>query len=156
MYAGHGHGASAWGRVADNPTGLDAINPGEHLDVETIVDRARTELGSVSTHSVYDALHTLDSAGLVRRIEPAGGPALFEIRVGDNHHHLICRGCGMVVDVDCAAGAAPCLDVPDTDGFVVDEAEVTWWGYCPACQRLAETGPQRPADEEAASRSPRG
>ena len=80
MYAGHGHGASAWGRVADNPTGLDAINPGEHLDVETIVDRARTELGSVSTQAVYDALHTLDSAGLVRRIEPAGGPALFEAR----------------------------------------------------------------------------
>jgi Fe2+ or Zn2+ uptake regulation protein len=122
---------------------LNAINPGEHLDVETIVDRVRRELGGVSTQAVYNALRALDGAGLVRRIEPAGGPALFEIRVGDNHHHLVCRGCGMVVDVDCAAGAVPCLDIPDSGGFVVDEAEVTWWGYCPACQALAKKSAQR-------------
>jgi Fur family transcriptional regulator, stress-responsive regulator len=118
---------------------LDAITPGEHLDAETIVDRVRTELGRVSTQAVYDALHALDAAGLTRRIELAGGPARFEIRVGDNHHHLVCRGCGMVVDVDCATGTAPCLDVPDSAGFVVDEAEVTWWGYCPACQTPSVT-----------------
>jgi Fe2+ or Zn2+ uptake regulation protein len=116
---------------------LNAINPGEHLDVETIVDRARSELGSVSTQAVYNALRAFDGAGLVRRMQPAGRPALFEIRVGDNHHHLVCRGCGMVIDVDCAAGAAPCRNIPDSGGFVVDEAEVTWWGYCPACQALA-------------------
>jgi Fur family transcriptional regulator, stress-responsive regulator len=122
---------------------LDAITPGEHLDVETIIERARLDLGSVSTQAVYDALHALDTAGLVRRIEPGGGRALFEIRVGDNHHHLVCRSCGMVVDVDCAAGAAPCLDVPDRDGFVIDEAEVTWWGYCPDCQIASREGRQR-------------
>lgn len=122
---------------------LDAITPGDHLDVETITERARLDLGSVSTQTVYDALHALDTAGLVRRIEPGGGRALFEIRVGDNHHHLVCRSCGMVVDVDCAAGVPPCLDVPERDGFVIDEAEVTWWGYCPACQIAVRQGRQQ-------------
>jgi Fe2+ or Zn2+ uptake regulation protein len=120
---------------------LDAISPGEHLDAETIVDRVRAELGRVSTQAVYNALHALEGAGLMRRIELAGGPARFEIRVGDNHHHLVCRGCGLVVDVDCATGSAPCLDVPDSGGFVVDAAEVTWWGYCTACQTSSRPKP---------------
>jgi Fur family ferric uptake transcriptional regulator len=123
---------------------LDAITPGEHLDVETIVDRACIQLGSVSTQAVYNALHALHAADLVRRIEPAGGPALFEIRVGDNHHHLVCRDCGMVIDVDCAAGNAPCLEVPNAAGFAIDEAEVTWWGHCPACQVVVAEEGHRP------------
>lgn len=112
---------------------LDAITAGEHLDVDTVADRARTELGALSTQAAYDVLRALDAAGLVRRIEPAGQPALYEVRVGDNHHHLICRTCGTVLDVDCATGSAPCLDTPLPAGFVVDEAEVTWWGHCGAC-----------------------
>jgi Fur family ferric uptake transcriptional regulator len=112
---------------------LAAISPGEHLEVDTVADRARGQLGTLSTQAVYDALRALDSVGLVRRIQPAGAPALYEIRVGDNHHHLVCRGCGRVVDVDCATGSAPCLDTPPPTGFVADEAEVTWWGYCAGC-----------------------
>lgn len=116
---------------------LGAINPGEHVDVDTVAERARAELGTISTQAVYDALRALDVAGLVRRIEPAGAPALYEIRVGDNHHHLVCRGCGKVVDIDCATGEKPCLDPPEPAraGFLIDEAEVTWWGYCRTCQQ---------------------
>jgi len=107
----------------------------EHLPVSTIADRARTQLGALSTQAAYDCLDALTGAGLVRRIEPAGSPALYEARVGDNHHHLVCRGCGRAVDVDCTIGAAPCLSAADhdTSGFVVDEAEVIFWGRCPTC-----------------------
>lgn len=118
---------------------LEAIPPGEHLDVDTLAARARTSPGALSTQAVYDVLRALGTAGLVRRIEPAGQPALYEIRVGDNHHHLVCRSCGAIVDVDCATGAAPCLDAPLPAGFVADEAEVTWWGYCPACHHHSQT-----------------
>jgi len=90
-------------------------------------------LGAVSTQAIYDALGALIGAGLARRIEPAGSPALFEARAGDNHHHLVCRGCGAIVDVDCVGGCAPCLAVHETHGFVVDEAEITFWGQCPKC-----------------------
>ena len=90
-------------------------------------------LGAVSTQAVYDVLRALTDVGLVRRIEPAGSPALFEMRVGDNHHHVVCRSCGAVADVDCAHGSAPCLTATGDHGFSIDEAEVTYWGTCPDC-----------------------
>ena len=105
-----------------------------HPDVEVIAGRARALIGSLSTQAVYDALHTLTAAGLLRRIEPAGSPARFETRVGDNHHHVVCRVCGAAQDVDCAIGGAPCLTPSEAGGFVIDEAEVTFWGICPDCQ----------------------
>ncbi|MBV9413996.1 MAG: transcriptional repressor [Solirubrobacterales bacterium] len=105
-----------------------------HPDVETVAQRARALIGTLSTQAVYDALHALTAAGLLRRIEPAGSPARFEARVGDNHHHVVCRTCGAVRDVDCIVGAGPCLTPSDTGGFLVDEAEVTFWGICPDCQ----------------------
>lgn len=104
-----------------------------HLDVDEIADKVRGRLDSVSIQAVYDVLGALSRAGLARRIEPAGSPARFEARVGDNHHHVVCRGCGAIADVDCATGSAPCLDPTQTHGFVVDEAEVTYWGLCPGC-----------------------
>jgi Fe2+ or Zn2+ uptake regulation protein len=110
-----------------------AAAPGHH-DVEDLHAAARERLGSVSTQAVYDNLRALEHAGLVRRIQPAGGPARFEARVGDNHHHVVCRGCGRTADVDCAVGSAPCLDPSSASGFVIDEAEVTYWGLCPDCQ----------------------
>jgi Fur family ferric uptake transcriptional regulator len=106
----------------------------DHPDAEIIATGARSLIGSISTQAVYDTLHTLTAVGLVRRIEPAGSPARFETRVGDNHHHVVCRVCGAAQDVECAVGAAPCLSPGDAGGFVIDEAEVTFWGLCPACQ----------------------
>jgi Fur family ferric uptake transcriptional regulator len=105
-----------------------------HADVDQLARGARVRLGKVSTQAVYDVLHSLVSAGLVRRIEPAGSPARFEARVGDNHHHVVCRKCGAVADVDCATGHAPCLTASNDAGFVIDEAEVTYWGLCPSCR----------------------
>lgn len=104
-----------------------------HLLVAEIVERARMRAGDLSVQAVYDCLEALAAARLVRRVETAGSPARYETRVGDNHHHLVCRGCGWTVDVDCAVGAAPCLEPSDDHGFVVDEAEVVFWGHCPAC-----------------------
>lgn len=112
---------------------LNALRSHPHADADTLAEAARTELGTVSTQAVYDVLRALTDAGLARRIEPAGSPALFEIRVGDNHHHVVCRSCGAIADVDCALGARPCLDPSDSHGFVIDEAEVTYWGLCPDC-----------------------
>jgi Fur family transcriptional regulator, stress-responsive regulator len=106
----------------------------EHLTAAQVATRARGTLASVSLQAVYDCLQALVESGLARRIEPAGQPALYEARVGDNHHHLVCRGCGRTVDVDCTIGAAPCLAPSDLHGFAVDEAEVVFWGRCPACQ----------------------
>ena len=105
-----------------------------HPDVETIATRARALIGSLSTQAVYDALAALTAAGLLRRIEPAGSPARFETRVGDNHHHVVCRVCGAAQDVDCMVGKTPCLTPSDAGGFLVDEAEITFWGICPDCQ----------------------
>jgi Fur family transcriptional regulator, stress-responsive regulator len=108
---------------------------GEHLPAAAVAGRARSLLGSLSTQAVYDCLDALVSAGLARRIRPAdAASAVYEARVGDNHHHLVCRGCGLTTDVDCAAGTAPCL-APSSPppGFVVDEAELTFWGWCAAC-----------------------
>lgn len=113
---------------------LAAVRAGDHLAVDAIAAAARDRLGAVSTQAVYDVLGALAKAGLVRRIEPAGSPARFEGRTGDNHHHLVCRSCGAVADVDCAAGHAPCLEPAGAAGYLVDEADVTYWGLCPACQ----------------------
>ena len=114
---------------------LAEVHDHPHADVDTLTSAVRSRLGSVSTQAVYDVLRALTDAGLVRRIEPAGSPARFEARVGDNHHHVVCRGCGAVADVDCAVGEAPCLEASSTNGFVIDEAEVTYWGVCPDCQQ---------------------
>ncbi len=112
---------------------LAALGEGRHLDADRVAAAVRAQLGQVSTQAVYDVLHTLVRTGIARRIEPAGSPALYETRNGDNHHHVVCRSCGAVADVDCAVGAAPCLDPSATSGFVLDEAEVTFWGLCPRC-----------------------
>jgi Fe2+ or Zn2+ uptake regulation protein len=112
---------------------LETVRDGDHLGVEAIASGVRGRIGHVSLQAVYDALHALTAAGLVRRIEPAGSPARFEGRVGDNHHHVVCRSCGVVADVDCAVGEAPCLTASDDHGFSVDEAQVIYWGLCPDC-----------------------
>ncbi len=112
---------------------LETVRDGDHLGVEAVAAGVRGRVGHVSLQAVYEALHALTAAGLVRRIEPAGGAPRFEGRVGDNHHHLACRSCGAVADVDCAIGPAPCLTPSDTRGFTVDEAEVIYWGLCAEC-----------------------
>ncbi|WP_449062905.1 Fur family transcriptional regulator [Planomonospora algeriensis] len=112
---------------------LETVRAGDHLDVEAIASGVRDRVGHISLQAVYEALHALTAAGLLRRIEPAGSPARFEGRVGDNHHHVMCRSCGVVADVDCAVGEAPCLTAADAHGFSIDEAEVIYWGLCPAC-----------------------
>jgi Fur family transcriptional regulator, stress-responsive regulator len=112
---------------------LETVREGDHLGVEAIAAGVRDRIGTVTLQAVYDALQALAAAGLIRRIEPAGSPARFEGRVGDNHHHIVCRSCGVVSDVDCAVGEAPCLTPSDDDGFAIDEAEVIYWGLCPAC-----------------------
>jgi Fur family transcriptional regulator, stress-responsive regulator len=113
---------------------LDVLVRHPHVDAETIAAAARTVHPSISPQAVYGVLKALVAGGLARRIEPAGAPALYELRVGDNHHHLVCRECGTVADVDCAVGAAPCLTPSDPAGFVVEEAEVVFWGRCSDCQ----------------------
>ena len=112
---------------------LRAVGAHPHATADAIADAVRAELGSVSLQAVYDALSMLSAEGLIRRIQPAGSPARFEGRVGDNHHHLICRICGRVVDVDCAVGSAPCLTAADASGYEIDEAEVVYWGRCADC-----------------------
>jgi len=112
---------------------LETVRGGDHLGVEAIASGVRDRVGHISLQAVYEALHALTAAGLIRRLEPPGSPARFEGRVGDNHHHLVCRSCGVVVDVDCAVGHAPCLTASDDRGFAIDEAEVIYWGLCPAC-----------------------
>lgn len=117
---------------------LTAVHDHPHADTSSIVDAVREDLGEVSVQAVYDVLRALTEAGLVRRIEPAGSVARYEARVGDNHHHIICRSCGAIADVDCAAGAAPCLDPSEDHGYAIEEAEVVYWGRCPDC--LSATG----------------
>lgn len=111
-----------------------AVSNLSHSAADDIAEAVRAEIGSISRQAVYDTLGLLADRGLIRRIQPAGSPALYEDRVGDNHHHLICRRCGKTVDVDCAAGKTPCLNVADAAGYVIDEAEVIFWGTCPKCQ----------------------
>jgi Fe2+ or Zn2+ uptake regulation protein len=107
----------------------------DHPRVDQVIDRVRGAGVAISTQAAYDVCEALRRAALAQRIEIAGGPARYEARVGDNHHHLVCRSCGTVVDVDCATGAAPCLTPSDLQGFAIDESEVTHWGLCPACQQ---------------------
>ena len=112
---------------------LTAVHDHPHADTDTLIGVVRDDLGEVSTQAVYDVLRALTTAGLVRRIEPAGSTARYESRVADNHHHLVCRSCGVIADVDCAVGDTPCLIASDAHGFTIDEAEVTYWGLCPSC-----------------------
>jgi Fe2+ or Zn2+ uptake regulation protein len=120
---------------------LAVLAESDHPTVDDLAGAVRERLGTVSTQAVYDALDAFVRAGLTRRIEPAGSPARFEARVGDNHHHVVCRSCGATADVDCAVGAAPCLDPAQPHGFVVDEADVTYWGHCPDCQKRGRRVP---------------
>ena len=114
---------------------LQAVRSEPHITADGVAEIVRTEIGAISRQAVYDALAMLVEEGLIRRIQPAGSPARFEARVGDNHHHVICRICGRTADVDCAVGSAPCLAASDDNGFEIDEAEVIYWGRCPKCQR---------------------
>jgi len=116
---------------------LRAVNGRPHSTADAIAEDVRADIGAISRQAVYDALGLLVEKGLIRRIQPARSPALYEDRVGDNHHHLICRTCGRTVDVECAVGETPCLTAADDSGFQIDEAEVIYWGTCPEC--LAET-----------------
>ena len=118
---------------------LQTVRDGDHLDVDALTAGVRDRIGYVSLQAVYDALHALTQAGLVRRIEPAGSPARYEGRLRDNHHHIVCRSCGGVADIDCAVGQAPCLTPSDDHGFVIDEAEVIHWGLCPGCSAARTT-----------------
>jgi Fe2+ or Zn2+ uptake regulation protein len=112
---------------------LTAVYDHPHADTDSIIGVAREDLGEVSTQAVYDVLRALTTAGLVRCIKPAGSVARYESRVGDNHHHVVCRSCGRIADVDCAVGDTPCLTASDDHGFDIDEAEVVYWGLCPTC-----------------------
>jgi Fur family ferric uptake transcriptional regulator len=114
---------------------LTAVYAHPHADTDSIIGAVRNELPEVSHQAVYDSLHTLSAAGLVRRIQPLGSVARYESRVGDNHHHAVCRSCGAIADVDCAVGHAPCLTASEDHGFVIDEAEVIYWGLCFDCAR---------------------
>ncbi len=117
---------------------LRAVSAQPHLTTEDVVEVVRADIGAVSRRAVYDAVGVLADMGLLRRIQPAGSAARYEDRVGDNHHHLICRSCGRMVDVDCAVGVMPCLTAADDSGYEIDEAEVIYWGRCPTCRQAAE------------------
>jgi Fur family ferric uptake transcriptional regulator len=112
---------------------LRAVTARPHCRAEVIAEGVRAEIGAISRQAVYDTLGLLVEKGLIRRIQPAGSPALYEDRVGDNHHHVICRACGKTADVDCAVGETPCLNAADNSGYAIDEAEVIFWGLCPEC-----------------------
>jgi Fur family transcriptional regulator, stress-responsive regulator len=115
---------------------LAAVHEHPHADTHSIIGLVREQLGGVSQQAVYDVLRALTDAGLVRRIHPPGSVARYESRVGDNHHHVVCRSCGVIADVDCAVGSAPCLTASDDHGFVIDEAEVIYWGHCSDCSTV--------------------
>ena len=132
---------------------LRAVSGHPHVTADAVADAVRTEIGAISLQSVYDALAVLVAEGLIRRIQPSGSPARFEDRVGDNHHHLICRTCGRMVDVDCAVGYAPCLTAAEGRGYEIDEAEVVYWGRCPAC--LGRTAAPSPSSRPARRRQSR-
>jgi Fur family ferric uptake transcriptional regulator len=148
---------------------LRAVSAQPHITADAVADAVRAEIGAISLQSVYDALGVLVAEHLIRRIQPAGSPARFEDRVGDNHHHLICRVCGRVVDIDCAVGSAPCLTAADDNGYEIDEAEVAYWGRCPDCvatshsrsrsgartlQRQAGAGSHSPKSQRSGQRAP--
>ena len=116
---------------------LRAVSNRPHLTADDVYEAVSADIGTISQRAVYDNVGMLVDMGLLRRIQPAGSPARYEARVGDNHHHLICRTCGRTVDVDCAVGAVPCLTAADDAGYVIDEAEVIYWGRCPGCREAA-------------------
>ncbi|WP_207211778.1 Fur family transcriptional regulator [Promicromonospora panici] len=118
---------------------LIATHDQPHADTGSVLGSVRAGLPDVSQQTVYDALHALTTAGLLRRIQPSGSVARYETRVGDNHHHVVCRSCGVIADVDCAVGEAACLSASDDHGFSIDEAEVTYWGLCPECSTTANS-----------------
>jgi Fur family ferric uptake transcriptional regulator len=120
---------------------LDAVRQHPHADTESIIAAVRADLGEVSHQAVYDVLRALTMAGLIRRIQPSGALARYEARVGDNHHHVVCRWCGAIADVDCATGEAPCLAASNHHGFRIDEAEVIYWGLCPDCSKAPQQNP---------------
>jgi Fur family ferric uptake transcriptional regulator len=137
---------------------LRAVSGQPHITADAVAEIVRTEIGAISLQSVYDALGLLVAEGLIRRIQPAGSAARYEDRVGDNHHHLICRICGRVVDVDCAVGSAPCLKAVDDRGYEIDEAEVAYWGRCPDCvegSRAAPSGDPPPGPRRGQRRNAR-
>jgi Fur family ferric uptake transcriptional regulator len=121
---------------------LRAVSAQPHISADGVAEAANAEIGTISRQAVYDALGVLVEYGLLRRIQPMGSPARYETRVGDNHHHLICRDCGRVVDVDCAVGSAPCLTPAEDGDYQIDEAEVVYWGRCPECRQRAPTEPR--------------
>ena len=118
---------------------LRAVSRHPHATADAVAESAREEIGTISRQSVYNVLNVLTDKGIIRRIQPADSPARYEDRVGDNHHHLVCRSCGKTEDVCCAVGEAPCLHAHDHRGFRIDEAEVIYWGTCPACQRKSRS-----------------
>jgi len=132
---------------------LSTVHEHPHADTDTILGTVRRDFGEVSHQAVYDGLAALTAVGLVRRIQPMGSVARYEARVGDNHHHLVCRSCGGIVDVECAVGEAPCLTPSDGAGYEIDEAEVIWWGRCPACAAARDHQPSE--EERADERNPR-
>jgi Fur family transcriptional regulator, stress-responsive regulator len=134
---------------------LRAVSGHPHITADAVAEAGRGEIGAISLQSVYDALAILAAQGLIRRIQPAGSPARFEDRVGDNHHHLICRICGKVVDVDCAVGSAPCLTAHDDRGYEIDEAEVAYWGRCPQCMAKSRPAPPAPSPARRARQAAR-
>ena len=125
---------------------LEAVAAHPHGDTETVLREVRAQIPDVSHQAVYDSLHRLTAAGLIRRIQPMGSVARYESRTGDNHHHLVCRDCGAVLDVDCAIGPAPCLVPSVSGGFLIDEAEVIYWGRCPGCLALSPATPVDPVE----------
>ena len=127
---------------------LRAVSARSHSTAADIAEVVRSEIGAISTQAVYDALATLTDKGIIRRIQPAGSAARYEDRVGDNHHHLICRACSRMVDVDCAVGDTPCLTAADDAGYEVDEAEVIYWGRCPACVAASSDQKEIPREEQ--------
>jgi Fe2+ or Zn2+ uptake regulation protein len=118
---------------------LSVVHANPHTDTDSIIRTVRTELPGVSHQAVYDSLATLTAVGLLRRIQPAGLVARYESRVGDNHHHVVCRACGVIADVDCAVGDRPCLTASENHGYALDEAEVIYWGMCPSCSASRTT-----------------
>ena len=129
---------------------LAAVSAHPHADTDSLIRMAREDLGEVSHQAVYDVLRALTSSGLLRRIQPAGSVARYETRVGDNHHHVVCRGCGAIADVDCAVGERPCLNAEDDHGYAIDEAEVVYWGWCPECRTAPTQFPARVLHETGA------
>ena len=133
---------------------LAAVHDHPHADTEALIGVVRDRAGAISHQAVYNVLRVLTDVGLVRRIQPPGSAARYEARVGDNHHHAVCRTCGAIVDVDCAVGDAPCLAPSDDTGYQLDEAEVIWWGRCPACSAAADRQPSAdPREEESTPRA---